>query len=269
MPEIVKAIILGVIQGITEFLPVSSSGHLVVGQNLMGFKNPEMLLDVSLHVGTLLVVLVVFWKDLVGIVLDLPGLPDVIRKRRSADGNIWLLILLLVGTFITAIIGFVGEQWFTKLFSSMRGVGISFLITGTILYSTKFVKIEVGKNIDRMSIRDALSIGAAQGIAITPGISRSGTTISAGLLLGLDRELAARFSFLLFIPAVVGATLLELKSWQSSSFSLAAILAGSVTAFAVGYLALRLLLNIVRRGAFYYFAFYCWLIGAFVLLYTM
>ncbi len=261
------AIVLGIIQGVTEFLPVSSSGHLAVAQIVMGFKEPELVLDIALHVGTLMAVLIVFRQDLLSILTGVVHL----RKSRMRDGkldrSLWLLFLIIIGSIPTAIVGFLGQKWFESLFSSLTAVAISFMITGTILWLTRFARNLKGRPVEDMKVIDALSVGFAQGVAIAPGISRSGTTIASGLLLGLDRELAARYSFLLFIPAVTGATLLELPHWQASSFSLVAVLAGSVTAMLVGYLALRSLLTLIRKGAFHYFSYYCWTIGLLILVF--
>jgi len=269
--DIIHAIILGVIQGLTEFLPVSSSGHLAVTQILMGFGKSELVLDVCLHTGTLIAILIVFRNDIIDILKSVTRLPQTLEQlkhREKVTGSIWLVVLIICGSIITIIIGLFGERLFIDLFSSIRAVGICFLITGSILWMTKYVNRPVGRTIENMRIRDALTIGFVQGLAIAPGISRSGTTISTALLLGLDRELAARYSFLLFIPAVAGATLLELRHWETSSFSAIAIVSGTISAFLVGYAALKILLNIIERGTFHYFSYYCWVLGASVLIYS-
>ena len=270
--DIIHAVILGVIQGLTEFLPVSSSGHLAVTQILMGFGDSGLVMDVCLHMGTLLAILVVFRNDILDIVKVVPSLPRKLRNldtQKRAGNTSWLVVLIVCGTVVTAVVGLVGEKVFVGLFSSLRAIGICFLITGTILWLTRFSRGASGKELSKMTVRDALTIGLAQGLAIAPGISRSGTTISTALFLGLDRELAARYSFLLFIPAVVGATILELRHWESSPFSLSAILAGSLSAFVVGYVALKFLLDVIKRGAFHYFSYYCWLLGCGVLIYSI
>ncbi len=268
--EIFYAVILGVIQGLTEFLPVSSSGHLAVAQILMGFGNSELVMDVCLHLGTLLAILLVFRNDIVDIIKAIPRLPQLVRRKANDDIDepLWLIALIICGSFVTGVVGLLGEKVFVGLFTSLRAVSICFIITGSILWFTRFFNTPCGRKLKNTKIKDALTIGLAQGLAIAPGISRSGTTISTALFLGLDRELAARYSFLLFIPAVVGATLLELRHWEASSFSFLAVAMGGLSAFVVGYLALKVLLNLVKRGAFHYFAYYCWVLGGSVLVYS-
>ncbi len=269
--DTVHAIVLGVIQGLTEFLPVSSSGHLAVTQILMGFGDSGLVMDVCLHMGTLFAILVVFWRDIIDIVRVLPSLPvrlKQLKQENKSKDSTWLIVLIICGTFVTAFVGLLGEKTFVGLFSSLRAIGFCFLVTGTILWLTRYVRRKTGRNLEDMTVKDALTIGLAQGLAIAPGISRSGTTISTALFLGLDRELAARYSFLLFIPAVLGATILELRHWESSPFSAGAIVAGSLSAFLVGYVALKFLLNVIKRGAFHYFSFYCWILGSSVLVYS-
>ncbi len=269
--DTIHAIVLGVIQGLTEFLPVSSSGHLAVTQILMDFGDSGIVMDVCLHMGTLLAILIVFRNDIFDFFRIVPMLPRLVsnfNESRRRDESFWLIILILCGTFVTAFVGLLGEKLFLGFFKSLKAVGICFLITGTILWFTRFTGKRRTRRLAEMNVVDALTIGLAQGVAIAPGISRSGTTISSALFLGLDRELAARYSFLLFIPAVVGANILELRHWENVPYSLTAIAAGSISAFIVGYLALKLLLNVVKRGAFHYFSFYCWFLGTTVLIYS-
>ena len=204
-----ETIFLGIVQGLTEFLPVSSSGHLVIFEKIIGLKEPEILLDTSLHLGTLIAVCIYFRNDLVHMVTELwsfvsPG-P---KKQDVARPNARLAMMVALGSVPTAIIGLAFKDSLEKAFGSLFLVGVMLLITGTIVGITRLIpkshnaKMQVGPLI-------ALAVGTAQGLAIMPGISRSGSTIVCALLLGLDRELAGRFSFLLAIPAIVGAVILQ------------------------------------------------------------
>lgn len=262
----IKAVLLGVIQGLTEFLPVSSSGHLVLGQHLFGLKEPELLFDIFLHIATLAAIAIVFRRELISLTWEFVRLPVYLR-RPSELASSWrtrnefrMLVLIVVGSMPTGLIGVLFKDWFESLFASPMAVGAALLVTGAALYGTKRSR-PAGRGIGRFSIRDALGIGLAQGLAITPGISRSGFTISAGLFLGLDRDLAARYSFLLFIPAALGALALQIKDSEIGAFGPVEITAGAAAAFVTGLAALIFLLNLVRRGRLHYFAYYCWAVG--------
>lgn len=265
--EIRYAVVLGIIQGLTEFLPVSSSGHLVLFQNLFGLREPEIFFDVSVHVGTLVAICVFFFKDLRGIVATLFS----VSTWSVREGSLWeglcqkpemrLLGLILVGTVPTALLGLLFRPMAGKLFSSVRIVGAMLLVTGLLVWLTRGLKRE-GRDITRLTIWDALCIGVIQGVAILPGISRSGATIAMGLFKGLSRETAARYSFLLSIPAILGAMILELGEVPASGFQpLGVVLLGVFTAAAVGYVALRVLIRLVKKGSLHVFAPYCWFLG--------
>ena len=261
-----KAALLGLIQGITEFLPVSSSGHLVLGQRLLGITQPELLFDIILHLATLLAVLAYFRQDLKSLLMEFFNLPKVIKgnpglvRAWQERPEFKLMGLIVIASAPTAVIGFAFKDLFESLFASTMAVGLALLITGTILFSTKFVRPRE-RSIKQFTALDAIMIGLAQGLAITPGLSRAGLTISAGLLLGLNRDLVGRFSFLIFIPAILGALVLEATSLSVSSFTLLDSAVGFVTALLAGIVALHFLLKIVRKGAIHYFSYYCWLAG--------
>ena len=270
--ETLYAIVLGIIQGLTEFLPVSSSGHLVLLQNIFGMTEPELLLNIWLHVGTLSAVLVVFYKDILSVLMTLINFPRLYRKHAGIramfreNQDVRLAGLIIFGSIPTGIMGVLFHEMAEQIFCSVPIVGIMLLITGTFLWLTRWTKIH-GRLLTRMKVSDALVVGLAQGIAILPGISRSGATISAALFLGIDRELAGRFSFLLCIPAIVGALILSLNSSAAySTVPAVGIFAGTVAAALTGYIALKVLLKLVRTGRFYYFSPYCWLVGAVALL---
>lgn len=253
MNESLSAALLGIVQGLTEFLPVSSSGHLVLFEHYLPVQGDPVAFDLVLHIGTLLPVLFVYRGDLLGIVRDLRGGDAPFFTRRGVR----LLMLMVIGTIPTALIGITFKDSFEALFSAPLLVGVAFAVTGAVLWATRY--LSAGAEDERsMSWWKAALVGIAQGLAITPGISRSGSTIAAGMVLGLDREAAARLSFLLSIPAILGAFALkgrELESWDVSLFPLGI---GFVMAAISGYFALRVLLRLVKRGNFSWFALYLW-----------
>lgn len=269
--DILSSTFLGVVQGATEFLPISSSGHLVLFQNLMGFHEPELLLDTSLHIGTLLAVVIYFRRDLARLVgefrdLIAPGpeassLPPLRERLGGA-----LLTWVIVGNIPTALIGVGFRGPLENLFGSVPLVGAMLLVTGLLLILTRVVP---GRRVRRLGLLAALAVGTAQGLAIVPGISRSGATIACGLLIGLDRELAARYSFLLSVPAIVGALMLQLVAGEASGPGVPVLIAGGITAGVVGLLALKLLMGMVRRGRLSWFAPYCWALGLAVILLSL
>lgn len=276
-------------QGITEFLPISSSGHLVILQGLLGQEEPSLLFAVMLHVGTLVAIFIVFRESIAEIVREAFGLLRPAKGSSRADA--WMPVAVIVGCLPTAVIGVVFADWFKRLFASSMAAGVGLMITGVILMSTswrngrnaskggtpseKDTPKAKGQPAGRIGVGQALVIGTAQGLAIIPGISRSGTTIAVALLLGIERELAARFSFILAIPAVLGALAFELKDYfpidgagggaEAGAVGVAPMLLGAAAAAAVGIIALKLLLGIVRKGKISLFAYYCWALGLLVI----
>lgn len=265
---------MGIVQGATEFLPISSSGHLVILQALFGQKEPQLLFDVMLHVGTLVAICVVFRKDIIGLIRAVYPTTSTGGDARSGR---WMLVDLFVATIPTGLIGVVISMYFMRLFASITAAGVGLIFTGLILMSTKWkgdTPPEAGEgDPGRIGIGRALLIGTAQGLAVLPGVSRSGSTIAVALLLGVERELAARFSFLMAIPAVMGAVVIGLKDYAPSANGLhagtggAAMLSGAVIAAVVGIFALKLLLYFVKRGRLSVFAYYCWALGLLAIVY--
>ena len=240
------------VQGLTEFLPVSSSGHLVFFQSLLGLKEPPIFFDVMLHLGTLLAVVIYFGTDIRKII---EGIGSTLRKKEENREGAKLFLWIILATIPTGLMGILFKDWFESFFSKPKLVGGMLLITGLVLWLTRFAKKE-GKLLRRMRWFEAILIGIAQGVAIIPGISRSGATISMGLFCGLDRELSGKFSFLLSIPAILGATLLEYKKIGTVS-DLGTVLIGTAVAFGVGILALTFLMKIIKIGKLYNFSYYC------------
>lgn len=269
---LLKAVLLGIIQGLTEFLPISSSGHLVIFQNLFGLHEPQLVFDIMVHLGTLLAIFVVFFEDIVQMIKESSFFITGLLKKKEPEStgenleHVKLLKLIIIGTIPTALIGYLIEKKAESIFSSLTLVGAMLMLTGLLLWLTKRFSND-RKDIKKMGIKDALTIGIVQGMAVLPGISRSGSTISVGLFLGLNRSLAARFSFLLFIPAIMGALLLKSEELVSLDyFSLIPNIAGMMAAFITGYFSLRFLMRIVMKGNLYLFAYYCLLIGLLTLI---
>jgi undecaprenyl-diphosphatase len=248
-----ESLLLGAIQGITEFLPVSSSGHLVVMKNVLSLHHVPLLFDVLLHVATLFVVLLVF-RDRVGRILTAIGRTLVGKKDEEDSENIRLLWIILVSTIATGVLGLFFERM--EWFGHIKIVSVLFIVTGILLISTRFARGNVGYG--TIGVKHGLITGIAQGFGVLPGISRAGATISAALLSGMSREKAGEYSFLISIPAIVGALLLELRDADMllSSVSPGVVAAGFAASFIVGLISLLLLLSLVRKGRLYLFSIY-------------
>lgn len=253
----IKAILLGVVQGLTEFLPVSSSGHLVIFQRLLGLESSGVTLEVLLHFGTLLAVFWVFRQDFLDL---LKFTRDKVQQR--------FLLLLILGCIPTALIGYFLGDFVESIFHSLLLTGTALLVTGVIL--KLLTRLPEGrKDVTSMRPLDALWVGLLQGIAVIPGISRSGSTITAALWRGLDRSTAVRYSFMLAAPVIFGATLLEIKDIFKTGIEKALLLdyaAGTIAACLCGILAIQLFIRLLQQHKFHYFAYYCWAVGAVVIL---
>jgi len=261
-----ETILLGIIQGLAEFLPISSSGHLAIFQHLLGFKEPELLVDVVLHLGTLLSVCIYFRSDLMAMVKEtLEFCGDLFRGRRGFKDiddkpSAALTFMVVVGTIPTVFIGFLFRSSLERLFGSVTMVGLALLITGFILLVSRYLPEDEHRK-DKVVLFTALLIGTVQGFALVPGISRSGTTIVCGMICGLRRELAARFSFLLSIPAIIGAVVLQLYTERLTDVIFPPLVSGFFSSAIVGLIALVILMGIVRKGKLFLFSPYCWIIG--------
>jgi len=260
--SILNAIILGIVQGLTEFLPVSSSGHLVLLQKIFGIKEPTLFFDTMLHTGTLLAVFVVLWKDIWSI------LKKIIQP---------VTFYLILATIPAVIAALVFNDTIEHIFESGNYLGLCFLLTSALLVSSELLSRRAAANNSQkktgeMNWLDALIIGVMQAIAIAPGISRSGATISGALFRKLDRDFAARFSFLLSIPAILGAVVLQTKDLISSqasgteSIGAAAIIAGTISAAIVGFFAVKLMLKIIKERSLFGFAVYTGVLGTLILI---
>ncbi|WP_300457617.1 undecaprenyl-diphosphate phosphatase [Desulfobacula sp.] len=270
--ELYQGIILGILQGLTEFLPVSSSGHLVLGQMFFGMTQSQLIFDISVHVGTLLAVLVVYAADILAMLSSLSGFfSKAVHFKPVAhlvkeDNHLQMAGLIVMASIPTAVIGLVLKQFEQILFSSEVLVGFMLILTGTILWLSRNYYYNENKQ-QKFGIKKALFIGVTQGLAVIPGISRSGSTIAAGMVMGLDRHNAAKFSFLLSIPAIVGAEMLGLKDILTEGLIIDTVtLYATIVSFITGLIALKILLRLVHSGRFHLFAPYCWLLGSLVLL---
>lgn len=273
-----REILLGFIQGLTEFLPISSSGHLAIIQNFYhGVGDTDVLFDILLHVGTLFVVLLYYRRELLALFKAIPSFffhnpikaqeALVSETIREEAVNRKMILLILVGSVPTGVIGIVLQSAIKESFSSLFVVAICLLITGLLLYLADTLDLTSAKK--TLSYKEALIIGTVQGIAVFPGISRSGSTISTGILLGIDRSVAARFSFLLSIPAILGAVVLEGKDLmtltQAPNFVL--YLIGTLVAFLTGYVAITTLIKLVIKRKLIWFTLYCWVLSGGILIY--
>jgi len=262
--NILSAILLGIIQGLTEFLPVSSSGHLVLFQKIFGITAPALFFDTMLHIGTLLAVFAVLWRDIL----------EILKKPIQP-----LTGFLIIATIPAVIAALAFGDIIEEVFESGRFLGVCFLLTSVLLVSAEFLskRAAVGtlKKAGDMNWLDALVIGILQAIAIAPGISRSGATISGALSRGLNRDFAARFSFLMSIPAILGALVMQTKDLvkvgasaeiASESISAAAIIAGTISAAVVGFFAVKLMLKIIKEKSLFGFAVYTAVLGTLVII---
>jgi len=248
---------------LTELLPVSSSAHLVIAQSFMpNFRQPGVLFDAVLHMGTLLSVLYFFRKDIAAMILSLlpvtAGTPQATGQKKTYRK---LIFLLLISTIITAGVGLFFKTEIEALYSSVKVALLMLFVTGLILLLSDRVKYASRKE-ENMSILDACAIGFVQSLALLPGISRSGSTIVCGIFLGLTRETAARYSFLLSIPAILGAIILEGHHFSAiTKNEILPYTLGFITAAVTGFLALQMLYFMIKRARLRVFAYYCWLLS--------
>ena len=283
-----EAILQGIIQGLAEFLPISSSGHLAIFQEVFDINSIGMVFDVMLHFGTLLAICVAFWSDVVnlfkeGIAIVRDFIINVFvffrnigksdKKKQSYKKMVIspyrkFVMLVIVSTIPTGILGILLEELITKASTSLLIVGICLLITGVLLLISD--RLPSGKkNAKNISYKEAGFVGIVQGFATLPGISRSGSTITACLLCGFDKSFAVKYSFIMSIPAVLGATILELKDFGSLSISgteISHYIIGTLIAAVIGYICIKTMLVLIRGKKYKYFSYYCFMMGIFAIL---
>jgi undecaprenyl-diphosphatase len=265
------AIVLGVIQGLTELFPVSSSAHLVIWQNFLpDFRQPGAAFDVMLHLGTLSSVIFYFradlWKMFKSIVPFLTP-PDVSLQSNSSPATMRKTVFFLImATIPASLFGLLFKEDIHRMFENAAAAAFLLIITGALLFLSDKTK-NAQRNLRDMTLMDSMMIGLSQAVALMPGISRSGATIAAGIFLKINRQDAARFSFLLSIPAICGAVILEMPYLKEVSFAdRFSYAAGFISAAFAGFLSLKLFFLIIREARLKYFAYYCWIFGFFTLL---
>lgn len=259
------AILLGILQGITEFLPISSDGHLALAQSVLGMENAGLAFILLVHAGTLLSIAIVFRRQLVELARGLVSLPGSLTKPASQwSESTRLAGLVILTTLPGAIVGLVFKDAVEKMFSDLVLTGIFFLVSGLILALTKWAR----PGQDDVNWKTALLIGVAQAAAILPGLSRSGSTIGMALFLGVRRARAGEYSFLAAVPIISGAVALEIPdiARESGRGGLLPLVLAFIASFVVGLFALVWLLRVIRHGRFHWFAPYCFLIGIVTLL---
>lgn len=267
--DIIQAIIIGIVQGLTEFLPVSSSAHLIFAQNALGVES-SLAFDVFLHLGSLIAVLWFFRADIIRMIQAfLLSIGDIIQHRFKegfySDPYKRLVWYVIIATIPVGLVGVLFESQVESLFAGALYVPAFFLfVTGTILYLSQ--RMNSGEvDLSNLSLKESIFMGLGQACAILPGLSRSGTTIAAGLVIGLDKEFAAKFSFILSIPAILGAFIVQLKDIGTiTDFNALTVLLGFLAALISGYLAIKWLLELIQKRSLDIFAYYCWIVGIIV-----
>lgn len=268
-----EAVILGLVQGLAEFLPVSSSGHLALLQQFFGIdENKVLLFAVMLHVGTLISVFIVYWKDIWELIVELClTIKDLCTGKglRLEERPVRKLgVLIIIATIPTGIIGVLGGDFFDSLYTSIVPIGIGLIITGFLLVMAERMGSS-SRGLEKMNFRNAFFIGLVQGIAICPGISRSGSTLFGSLICNLDRKFAVKFVFLISIPSILGSAVLELPDAIEAGVTVAEagpVIVGMLVAAVSGLVAIKTMIKIVSDKKLSYFSYYVWVVGAFVVL---
>ena len=255
---LIQSILLGILQGATEFLPVSSSGHLLVLRSIMGVGDVPVLFDILMHIPTLIAIVLVFRRRIAALLISLWRFA---RRASTAEDqpNLRLVVLILLASLSTAVVGLAVAKLQDYVVFTTRAVGVCFVITALVLIASRFLKARTENPLPGFKV--GFITGLAQGLGVLPGISRSGITISAALASGLERKAAGEFAFLISIPAIVGALALKIADFESMPVSPVSLLAGMAAAFAVGLVSLMLLLRLVRQGRLFLFGFYLLPVG--------
>ena len=264
--EILKYLLVGLVQGVGEILPISSSGHLVIVQNLLNIKQENLTVEVMLHIASLIALLFYFRKQLYDLICGFFGY--IFKKTQDKKYFNWG-IKIIIATIPAAIAGVLLEEYIEGVFSSLLSVGIGLLITAGLIFFT--LKKDGNKKIEGISYFSVLLIGLFQSVAVLPGISRSGATMAGGRTQKLDKEEASVFAFMLFIPVSLGALVLKLSDIGEvlhNSPSVLPLVVSFITALVSTYLALKLIFNLIRKGKFQYFAYYCIAVGVFTIIYS-
>lgn len=263
------SIVMGIVQGLTEFLPISSSGHLVILQHFFQVNEGNLAYSVFLHLGTLVAVVIAFWNSVLNMIIEFFKM----LKDLFTTGSLKIytskyrkyIINIIIASIPVGIIGVLFSDVFDEIFSRIEVVAFTLILTGVLLFLGEKIGKKNKKNIENMTIGNIITVGLFQTIAIMPGISRSGSTIVGGLFAGLKREEATEFSFLVSLPAVLGAVILkgkDIMALDSIGMSPITLGAGFISAVVFGVLAIKLLVALVKKGKLHYFSYYCWVLSA-------
>ena len=271
-----EAVILGLVQGLAEFLPISSSGHLALLQQFFGIKEDNVLLfAVLLHVGTLISVFIVYWKDIWELIVELfLTIKDIFTGKglRLDERPVRKLgVMIIVATIPTGLIGILFNDFFDGLYNSIVPIGVGLLVTGCLLVIAERMGTS-NRGIKEMNFRNAIFVGVVQGIAICPGISRSGSTLFGSLLCNLDRTFAVKFVFLISIPSILGSAVMEAPDAIAAGMNmsdLGPIIVGMIVAAVSGLIAIKTMIKVVSNKKLNYFSYYVWLLGIFVIIYGL
>ncbi|MDD5823693.1 MAG: undecaprenyl-diphosphate phosphatase [Firmicutes bacterium] len=272
-----NAAILGIVQGLAEFLPISSSGHLTMLQHFFGIEGDSILIfTILMHVGTLAAVFIIYWNDIWALIkelfvtiYDLVTFKGLKLKERPVRK---LGVMIIIASIPTAIIGLGLEDVFESFYHSLIPTGVGLLLTGVLLWIAESKPKKKGKGIEDMTWAHAVIIGTMQGVAITPGISRSGSTLFGGLITGLDRDFAVEFAFLISIPSVLGSLVLESGSDAMASIistNMGPIIVGFICSLVSGIFAIKVMITVVRKYSLKIFSFYVWIVGAFLIVHEL
>lgn len=272
----IEAVILGLVQGLAEFLPISSSGHLALLQQFFGIKEDNVLLfAVLLHVGTLISVFIVYWKDIWELIVELfLTIKDIFTGKglRLDERPVRKLgVMIIVATIPTGLIGILFNDFFDGLYNSIVPIGAGLLVTGCLLVIAERMGTS-NRGIKEMNFRNAIFVGVVQGIAICPGISRSGSTLFGSLLCNLDRTFAVKFVFLISIPSILGSAVMEAPDAIAAGMNmndLGPIIVGMIVAAVSGLVAIKTMIKVVSNKKLNYFSYYVWLLGIFVIVYGL
>lgn len=276
--NIVLSVMMGIVQGLSEFLPISSSAHIVFTSNFYKIFNnvpiseeqptQEIFLDIMLHLGTLIAVLIFFRKDIVEIC---KALCHAIKTKNYENQQAKLGLYIIAGTMITVILALPLEKVASHLVFHPALVGGLLLVTGVLLFSSEYMSKHKANLSQKVTLKQSLLIGLAQGIAVVPGLSRSGLTIATGMFAGLDRQTAARYSFLLSIPIILGASmvypLIKIDVTEAMTYNWFAIIAGTVVSGIVGYLCIKYFMKFISKFSLNIFGYYCVIMGLFTLIF--
>ncbi len=266
---LIQSIVLGIVQGIAEFLPISSSGHLAILQYYFGINEGNLFYSIMLHLSTGLAVIIVLRKDIIELIKAFFNvIINLFRKKKSRLNGKYerLLILLIIATIPTALIGLLFKDFFEQAYTSLNSIGIALIITGILLFvSERFSSSNI--KIEKMSLLKGAIVGIFQGLAIMPGISRSGSTIVGSLFMGLNKKDAARFSFLLSIPAIFGAAVLEIFTLSSGDIYINFnIIIAMIISFIFGIISIKVLLELIQKGKLVFFSIYVWILGIIIII---